>query len=143
ILLAIKVLKVYPYARLAVEILDELKDTLATMEKDQARRKFLNAYEKALFSQYKADLTRLKVSEGRILLKLIDRETGRTSYELVEEYRGKFSAYFWQGIARFFGENLKVKYDPLGEDRLIEEIVRKIEAGQLEPIPISKKSQNK
>lgn len=143
IALARKVLKVYPYAKLAVRILDELEDTLKFMDSKSAQRRFLKAYEKALFVEYKEDLVKMKVSEGKILLKLIDRETGRTSYQLVEEFRGKMSAMFWQGVARLFGENLKERYDPKGEDRLIEEIVRKIEAGQLEPFPLPQKSQRK
>ena len=73
----------------------------------------------------------MTISQGRILIKLIDRETRNTSYTLIRDYRGKFSAAFWQGIARFFGTNLKEEYDPYGEDALIEAIIKEIDAGRL------------
>ncbi|MDD2564492.1 MAG: DUF4294 domain-containing protein [Salinivirgaceae bacterium] len=136
IILALKVRKVYPYSKLAVRVLDEIKDTLVHMEQDRARRRYIKAYERALLAEYKVELVKMKVSEGRILIKLIDRETGHTSYDLVEQMRGTLSAYFWQGLARLFGETLKVNYDPKGADKLIEEIVVKIEQGNLEPLPI-------
>jgi len=70
-------------------------------------------------------------SQGKILIKLVDRETGNSSYELVKELRGAFSAFFYQAFARIFGFNLKIKYDPEGEDREIETIVKMIETGQI------------
>jgi hypothetical protein len=143
IALAQKVRKVYPYARLAVRVLNEINDTIAQMDKDRARRRYIKEYEKALLSEYKAELVKMKVSEGRILVKLIDRETGKTSYELVEQMRGSVSAMFWQGLARLFGETLKVNYDPKGKDAMIEEIVVKIEQGKLEPIPLPKTERKK
>jgi len=76
-------------------------------------------------------MRRLTFTQGKILIKLIDRETSNTSYELIRQYRGKISAIFWQGIARIFGANLKSTYDPRGDDYLIEHIVREIEAGRL------------
>ena len=73
----------------------------------------------------------MTITQGRLLIKLIDRETQNTSYELIKQYRGFLSAAFWQGIARIFGSNLKAEYDHFGEDALIELIVRDIEAGWL------------
>jgi len=139
ITLARKVLKVYPYARLAVKILIEINDTISTMDKASAQRKYIKEYEKQLLAEYKTELVNMTVSEGRILIKLIDRETKRTSYKLIETLRGKSSAFFWQAIARLFGETLKAEYNPKGEDRLIEEIITKIEQGQLEPFPLPKR----
>ena len=72
--------------------------------------------EDELLRDYKDDLKKLTITQGRILIKLVYRETGDTSYELVEELRGKFSAFFWQALARLFGSNLKSEYDPQGED---------------------------
>jgi hypothetical protein len=69
------------------------------------------------------------MNQGRILIKLIDRETGNTSYDLVKQLRGSFSAFMWQSLARLFGSNLKSEYDPTGEDRLIEVAIKQIEAG--------------
>ena len=85
--------------------------------------------EQQLLDEYKDDIKKLTISEGRILLKLIDREARRTSYTLIKEFRGGVSAFFWQSIARLFGGDLKVEYDPYGEDRVLEHIVMLIEIG--------------
>jgi hypothetical protein len=73
----------------------------------------------------------MSITDGRVLIKLIDRETGRTSYTLIKEFRGGVTAVFWQGIARIFGNNLKDEFDPYGEDLLIDEIATMIEIGYL------------
>ena len=73
----------------------------------------------------------MTISQGRLLIKLIDRETQNTSYDLIKDYRGKLSAAFWQGIARIFGTNLKEEYDRFGDDALIEIIIMEIESGRL------------
>jgi hypothetical protein len=70
------------------------------------------------------------MNQGRILLKLIDRETGNTSYQLVKDFRGGFQAFMWQGVARLFGNNMKAEYDPEGEDIIIERAIKLVEAGQ-------------
>jgi hypothetical protein len=72
---------------------------------------------------------KLKTSQGRILIKLIDRETGHSSFEIIKEFKGGFSAFFWQNVARLFGHNLKSEYDAINEDRMIEFIVWQIDAG--------------
>ncbi|NLI87857.1 MAG: DUF4294 domain-containing protein, partial [Bacteroidales bacterium] len=77
------------------------------------------------------DLRKFTVSQGKMLMKLIDRETGATSYDLVKELKGGFSATFWQGVARLFGSNLKVKFDPEGEDKLLNELIGLYEKGLL------------
>ena len=79
--------------------------------------------------RFEKEVRKLTVSQGIILVKLIDRETGRTSYQVIKELKGNVTAFFWQGIARIFGNNLKTEYDPEGEDRVIEDIVLGIEAG--------------
>ena len=85
--------------------------------------------EKEMLRKYSKELKKLSISEGAILIKLIDRETNKTSYELIEEFKGSVPAFFWQGIARLFGNNLKTHYNPDGEDKEIEKIVRNIERG--------------
>lgn len=122
---------VYPYARLAGIKLVEYEDTLAQAPDDKARRKIMKKVEEQLDAEYGPELRDLTVTQGKILLKLIDRETGETSYELVSELRGEFRAVFYQAFARIFGMNMKVGYDPEGEDRDIEYIVNLIETGQL------------
>jgi hypothetical protein len=122
---------VYPYARLAGIKLVEYEDTLAQAPDDKARRKIMKQVEEELDAEYGPELRDLTVTQGKILLKLIDRETGETSYELVSELRGEFRAFFYQSFARLFGLNMKIGYDPEGEDRDIEYIVNLIESGQL------------
>ena len=81
-------------------------------------------------TSYNVCYTKL-LRQGRILLKLIDRETGETSYALLKDLKNSFSAVFWQTLARLFGQNLKSEFDPEGEDKLLNDIVLMIEAGQL------------
>jgi hypothetical protein len=123
--------RVYPYALIVREELGRVNRLLETMPDEKAQRNFLQQYEKDIFKEYEDDMRKLTFSQGKILIKLIDRETENTSYDLIRQYRGKFSATFWQGIARIFGANLKTDYDPAGEDYLIEQIIREIEAGRL------------
>jgi hypothetical protein len=121
----------YPYARLAGLKLIEYEEVLTEAPDDKARRKIMKQLEEELNAEYGPELRELTVSQGKILLKLIDRQTGESSYELVEEFRGEFRAVFYQAFARIFGLNMKLRYDPEGEDREIEHIVRMIESGQL------------
>jgi hypothetical protein len=130
------VLRAYPYAKLAANTLREINDSLATLHKPKQRKKYIKQSEARLKAQFEKDLRRLSVSQGRILLKLVNRETGDTSYEIVKDLRGPFNALFWQTMARFFGSSMKSEYDPRGEDRLIEDIVRSIENGE---IPVVKR----
>ncbi len=123
--------KAYPWAKLAGEKLADVEVHLVSLETEKEQKDYMKLVEKELLKDYKKDLKKLTVTQGRILIKLVDRETGDTSYELVKELRGKISAVLWQALARLFGSNLKSEYDPEGEDRLIEEIVVLIENGQL------------
>src|SRR5690554_1123657 len=126
-----KVKKVYPYARIAGDMLNEYEPKFLALETDKERRQMMKELEQQLLDEYKDDMKKMTLSEGRLLLKLIDRETSRTSYTLIREFRGGVSATFWQGLARLFGSNLKSEYEPHGEDRTLEEIVRLIEVGYL------------
>lgn len=124
-----KVKKVYPYAKKANELLEQYSEQYEATKDKKLRRKYVKQAEDELFGQYGPQLKKLTISEGRILIKLIDRETGTTSYELIQDLKGGITAFFWQGIARIFGNDLKSEYDPEVEDRLIEEIIFYIEAG--------------
>jgi hypothetical protein len=84
-----------------------------------------------VFAEYEDDMREMTMTQGRLLIKLVDRETQNTSYDLIRDFRGKFTAAFWQGIARIFGTNLKEEYDADGEDAPIELIINEIEAGRL------------
>lgn len=123
--------KVYPYARLASIKLWEYDGLLKKAETARERKKLMKQAEKELESEFGDELKKLNITQGRILLKLIDRETGETSFDLVQDLRGKFAAFFWQSLARIFGYNLKADYDPDGRDKKIEEIVQLIEEGKI------------
>jgi len=120
-----------PYARMAAAKLQRINDELATIEGEKARKKFLKEAEKELFDEFEKPLSKLTFSQGRMLIKLIDRETGDTSYALIKEYKGGFTAFFWQSVARMFGSNLKSEYDEAGDDRMIEHIIILIDNGML------------
>lgn len=123
--------KAYPYAKLAGQKLREYDEELRALKTNREKRKFLDKVEDELRDEYEGDLKGLTITQGIILIKLVDRETGDTSYELVKQFRGSFSAFFWQSVARIFGHNLKLKYDPMGADWQIEEVVKLIEAGKV------------
>jgi hypothetical protein len=129
--LVYNVKRVYPYAQLAGLKLREYNEELSQIESESKRRRVIQGIEKEIREEFEADLVRLNRTQGAILIKLIDRETRHTSYELLRDFRGAFSAVFWQSLGRLFGYNLKTPYDPNGEDYLIEEIVLMIEAGAI------------
>lgn len=123
--------RVYPYAVIVRMKLEEVNSILETMPDDKQRRDYIKQVEKSVFSDYEGDMRQMTLTQGKILIKLVDRETRNTSYDLIRDYRGKISAAFWQGIARICGTNLKETYDPYGEDADIERIIQEIEAGRL------------
>ena len=124
---------VYPYAKLAGEKMHEFDSILANVPNDAERRTMLKQAERELTDQYTEELKNLTFSQGAILIRLIDRETGNTSYQVVQELRGKFRAFFYQGFARLWGYDLKSEYDPKTnrEDDEIETIVTLLERGQI------------
>ncbi len=121
-----------PYAKLVANELIATNQHLMTLPDDKARKNYLSEYEKELFKKYEADLRKMTFSQGKMLIKLIDRECDQSSYSLIRIYRGNFSAAFWQGVAKIFGADLKAGYNTnKDEDRIIERIITLIEAGQL------------
>lgn len=129
--LVYNVKKVYPYALIVREKFKDVNATLQKLPDDRAKRKYIKEVEKQVFHDYEGDMREISITQGRILIRLIDRETDITSYELIKEYKGSISASFWQGIARLFGTNLKEAYDPVGDDFLIENIIAEIDSGRL------------
>lgn len=125
------VVKVYPYAEVAGEMLQYFDDTLQSFKTEYGKKRYLKKVEGQLKDEFGGELKKLTIMQGIILVKLIDRETGNTSYDLIKQLRGSFSAFLWQSMARLFGSNLKLEYDPDGEDYLIEDIVLRIESGQI------------
>lgn len=128
--LVVHVKKVLPYAKLAGKRMREVEDELNTLSPRERKRR-LKELEKEIKRDYEGELRKLSFTQGRILIKLLDRETGQVSYDIIKEFRGGFTAWFFQGIAKMFNYDLKEEYDPEKDDRLIESIVQKIEAGEL------------
>ncbi|MBC7696354.1 MAG: DUF4294 domain-containing protein [Burkholderiales bacterium] len=122
--------KVYPYAILAAAKLKEYNLILENMPDEKTRKVYMKTVEKELKAEFEEPLKDLTITQGKILLKLIDRETGNSSYELVKDLRGGFQAFMWQSLARLFGSNMKSEYDPKGEDIMTERAIKLIEAGQ-------------
>lgn len=122
--------KTYPYALVARELLLDVDSTiLADNFKKGKKEKFLKKKQDELFNVFETPLKNLTVNQGRLLMKLIDREVGKSSYSIIKEYRNGMAAGFWQGMARLFGSNLKKHYDPEGEDANVEDLVQKWEEG--------------
>jgi len=129
--LIFNVKKVYPYAKLAGSEYKVVSEDLLKLKTDKERRIYIKQLEDRLMSDYEEDLKKLTITQGRILLKLIDREIGETSYDVLRDLKGSVSAVFWQTLARIFGNNLKSEFDPDGEDKLLNDIMIQIENGQL------------
>lgn len=127
--------KVYPYAQLTARLLDEYDHDLAGIGKKGDQELYLKLAEAELRAEFEQEIKGLTMTQGRILVKLIDRETGHTSYDIVKQLRGSFQAWMWQGIAKIFGNDLKGEYDPEGDDKLVESVVRRIENGELAVTP--------
>jgi len=116
----------YPYAKKAGYIINDVNRNLGSIKDAGARKKYLSSREKELKKEFTAPLTALSVYQGKVLMKLINRETRNSCYNLVKEFRGGFSARFWQTIAWVFGSSLKQDYDPKGEDADMELIVLEV-----------------
>ena len=129
--LVYNVKKVYPYAKLAGQKLKIYKAILDTIPTEKARKSFIKKAEKELEDQFGDEIKDLSFSQGKILIKLVYRETGNSTFDIVKELRGGFSAFIWQTLARIFGYDLKTNYDPEGSDQAIEQIVIMINAGAI------------
>jgi len=123
--------KVLPIAKEVNHIIIETYETIADMPDEKSRRQHVKRVEQELFQTYKPRLKKLTFSQGKLLIKLIDREANQSAYDAVKAFTGSFRANFWQAFAWLFGASLKKEYDPQGEDRLTEQVVLQVEAGQL------------
>jgi hypothetical protein len=117
----------YPYARKAGLIMNEMNAKLAKMNSEGDRKSYIKSREKDLKKEFADPLEKLSVYQGKILMKLINRQTGNNCYDIIKEYKGSFTARFWQTVAFFFGSNLKQPYDAKGDDQQIESIVLEVE----------------
>lgn len=116
----------YPYARRAAFVFNDINKKITGLTDHHAISMLINSREKELKKEFTDPLTNLSVYQGKILMKLINRETGNNCYNIVKEFKGGFTARFWQTVAFFFGSNLKQPYDAAGADADIEVIVREV-----------------
>lgn len=118
-----------PYAKMVYETLIETYEYIETLPTKKAKQEHLKRMEKELFAEYKPVLKKLSLSQGKLLIKLIDRECNQSSYNLVKAFLGSFRAGFWNLFAGLFGASLKTEYDPYGKDALTEQVVILVENG--------------
>ena len=122
--------KAYPYALVAKKLVSEADSTIAARNlKGAKREKYISQVQTELFKVFEGQMRSLTVSQGALIMKLIDREVGKSSYNIIKGYKSGIAAGFWQGIAKIFGSDLKKPYDPDGEDAKVEELVEIWEAG--------------
>lgn len=129
--LVFNVKKVLPIAKEVNRAIIETYEYLETLPNEEARKAHMKVVEKSIKAEYTPRMKKLSLSQGKLLIKLIYRETNSSSYDLVKAFLGSTRAVFYQSFAWMFGASLKKQYDPQGKDRLIERVVRLVEAGQL------------
>ena len=117
----------YPYAIQASKVMNEINAQLVGVTDKNKRKAIIKSREKELKSKFADKLTQLSVYQGKVLMKLIYRQTGNNCYEIIEEYKGSFNAGVWQTIALIFGSNLRQNYEPKGKDEIMEMIVKDVE----------------
>jgi hypothetical protein len=117
----------YPYAKTASKLINEVNTQLAGVHDEAQRKKIIKSREKEMKRDFGDKVTSLSVYQGKVLMKLINRETGNNCYEIIKEYKGGFNAGFWQTVAYVFGSSLKQQYAPQGEDKDIEKIVLELQ----------------
>ena len=123
--------KALPYAKRVSATLMETYEYLETLPTEREKRKHIKQMEKDLLKEYTPQLKKLTLNQGKLLIKLIGRETGSSSYGLIDAYLGRFSAGFWNTMAGAFGASLKTDYDPEGKDALIERVCVMVERGYI------------
>lgn len=123
--------KAYPYALVAKEILMEADSTITTDQMNKRKKnRYVSKLQDELFEVFEEPLKNLTITQGQLLLKLIQRETGILPYDIIKTYKNRAAAGFWQGIALLFGSNMKTPYDKDGDDRDTEELVQLYQKGE-------------
>ena len=125
--------KVYPYALVAGDIVDGADSVIRARNlKYVAKDRYVTALIAELFDSFEQPMRNLTVTQGGLLMRLVDRQCGITSYNIIKEFKNGYAAGFWQGVAKLFGSDLKRPYDPKGEDAPVEELIRQWEDGSFE-----------
>ena len=122
--------KVYPYAQIAARKIREIDTRISTVSDRKKRKQIIKEEYGEMMKTFKKPLMKLTITQGRILIRLIYRETNNSAFAHIKEYKGSVNAYFWQSLALLFGNNLKADYEPYGKDADIEEIVLAIRRGE-------------
>lgn len=120
------IIKVLPYAKLAAFKLQLMEDNLKKIKKKRDRKRYVKQVEKEIKKEFMKEMRNLTMSQGKLLLKLIHRETGKTTWEIMSNYSNSLDKFFWQAIAKTYNSDMKVKYDP-ARDWQIDFIIRKLE----------------
>ena len=123
--------KTLPYAKMITADMAYADAELAKLPDNKSRKAWWRKFERSLYKKYEKDFRGMYASQGMMLMKLMDRETDRTSYELIKQYKGKAAANFWQFVAKLFKNDLKEEYDAADKDRITERVINLVEAGQL------------
>jgi hypothetical protein len=129
--------RVYAYSQLASAMLNEYQDSIAHMSSKRDKRKYLKQANKELKEEFGEEIKNMSITRGVYLNKLIFRETGLSTYDIIKDYRGGGKAVFIQALCRLNGQDLKVAYSPEGEDIVMERIIKEIEAGKIKTLPRS------
>ena len=125
--------KTYPYALAAKKVLLSVDSTVVADGMRRGKKdKYINSVQKELFKVFEEPMRSMTVSQGALLMKLIDREIGKTSFQIIKDYKNGIAAGFWQGIARLFGSDMKKPYDPQGDDKQTEELVKLWKEGEFD-----------
>jgi hypothetical protein len=117
----------YPYARRAGIIMNDINANLVNIASKKNRKKYIHSREKELKKEFTTPLTNLSIYQGKVLMKLINRETGNNCYEIIKEYKGSVNARLYQTVAFFFNSNLKQAYDAQNDDQLVEKFVKEVQ----------------
>ena len=123
--------KVLPYSKLISTLVQEVNDTLMRIPTKKERDRYMRQWEKTTYKKYYKEFTHMTLNQGKLLIRLVDRECQTSSYDLIRAYRGSFSAGFYQMFAKLFGADLKSKFGTGRDDKIIERIIILVEAGQL------------
>jgi len=123
--------RMYPYARLIAEISEEFDSNLVSLDKRREKKKYIEKNKELAMAQFEAAVKNMSITEGKYLVKLIHRECGETAYKVMSKYIGGGKAFFWQTASRLGGADLKIEYDPKGVDKVMEDIMKKVEKGEI------------
>lgn len=132
---------VYDYAMIASAMLNEYQDSLKHIDRKIERNKYLRQADKYLKDEFGDEISKMSVTRGMVLMKIIHKETGLTAYDIIKNYRGGMKAMWWQNLVKMFGTTLKYEYEPLGQDRALAQVLGEIEIGKIKPYPRKAKTE--